>query len=695
MFTLRRVAVSGLFFVHVTHHVVDLVLNSLGLVFILELDELMFLAFVPTKTQAVIDKIMHTRIHKHLLAWRQRFNYCRGETCEMVSFGIQSITISLAVRFLQIFFAAYKFNLIAGMCLYMGANPDNRNQYNGVFPVVGFCESLLDLKCELPDQWKSQGCLYGNRQTLGDACASYSEPVGNQAWEAWSRQNHEGLYCVSQSGDGPPVSVSSLFQKYVDELDSFVSKIWFADHERLLKLACLAMWQKAPYLNVSDAYRQDFIINGSVVVNEDPQPPHPPIYVYKPFPRMRFVGQAEALFAAPFGCPYRVDSENHLALLGEDGPAPLTLEGGKRLWKICGVKPMQVVSGRRQGELCAIHRDCACGFCSKHQKRCDCSHCRNKCQRCDEGAGDTCGSNCPEPEAGKVCAHDNKPGRITDPHIKYQVLRQPSKWKETYSRFYSKWFYSYGGATAVTQWEPPANCHPSCFICAGQGSDQCLTCRVRTPIFVPAASFSGKEGSCVTCPVFATTSACQTVSSYCFWNGTGCQTNGCMWQQVRMPEENQLLCEDGELVENWRCKTPIDHGRRMACPVNFPTMCAKSTCGLQEYCCEKNCSEVGGARVCQVFNYSDECAAVGAKACDCRMNEGTTEPSRWRLAHPQAVESESECLRLCDQDPKCKYAQWQERSRTCEACAETGWTMSTLDPDTVVYKKEAKIYSNP
>lgn len=60
---------------------------------------------------------------------------------------------------------------------------------------------------------------------------------------------------------------------------------------------------------------------------------------------------------------------------------------------------------------------------------------------------------------------------------------------------------------------------------------------------------------------------------------------------------DMAVCADG--TRSWSCNLG-GHGPRVQCPCVLPLMCAEAVCGGgEDYCCERDCSQLGGLRPCE------------------------------------------------------------------------------------------------
>jgi len=80
----------------------------------------------------------------------------------------------------------------------------------------------------------------------------------------------------------------------------------------------------------------------------------------------------------------------------------------------------------------------------------------------------------------------------------------------------------------------------------------------------------------------------------------GAHSPKCPWhvsEGLGCARGDMAVCADG--TRSWRCNLD-GHGARVQCPCNLPLMCAEAACGGgADYCCERDCSNLGGLRPCE------------------------------------------------------------------------------------------------
>lgn len=75
-------------------------------------------------------------------------------------------------------------------------------------------------------------------------------------------------------------------------------------------------------------------------------------------------------------------------------------------------------------------------------------------------------------------------------------------------------------------------------------------------------------------------------------------SGACSWATTTALD-NQLECKDGTLCTGWTCCSDRGgRGGRAKCPPNNPIMCNARICGQFDFCCERSCEGLGGARQC-------------------------------------------------------------------------------------------------
>lgn len=135
----------GTLFLIYTTLKIDLILNGLALVFLLELDQIIYEAVVPTKKKQLIEDI-------EPISYQDPGKRILGAAASGVS-GLMVMMMfptaglfSMATRWYQVKIFQELFKMTTAICLFAGpTTPFARHDI--VHPVAGFCDSLLGVKC--------------------------------------------------------------------------------------------------------------------------------------------------------------------------------------------------------------------------------------------------------------------------------------------------------------------------------------------------------------------------------------------------------------------------------------------------------------------------------------------------------------------------------------------------------------------
>eukprot|EP00747_Dinoflagellata_sp_TGD_P086224 gnl/TRDRNA2_/TRDRNA2_163204_c0_seq1.p1 gnl/TRDRNA2_/TRDRNA2_163204_c0~~gnl/TRDRNA2_/TRDRNA2_163204_c0_seq1.p1 ORF type:complete len:402 (-),score=47.56 gnl/TRDRNA2_/TRDRNA2_163204_c0_seq1:142-1263(-) len=131
---------GGVVFLRYTNTMVNLILNCLSLVFILELDAVLFQVMLPTAQQMFLLDLKPVR-YKSMLpnaalkSMRMLVPLCTFTFVTGATFGC---------RWYQMEMYKGYFDNAAALCLFSGPSPHK----NYIAPVPGFCESVMKLSCD-------------------------------------------------------------------------------------------------------------------------------------------------------------------------------------------------------------------------------------------------------------------------------------------------------------------------------------------------------------------------------------------------------------------------------------------------------------------------------------------------------------------------------------------------------------------
>lgn len=151
---LLRVIIAGMVMVVGCHFLLntvlklDLIFNSLALVFILEFDNVVYAAVASRGRLKLVQKIDCIRYRDIPLFpsswWPSRFASRMWISFPTVCF-VCVLGASVACRAHQIYIFEARFNMLEALCLFVGPTPGGREDI--VAPATGLCESLLSATC--------------------------------------------------------------------------------------------------------------------------------------------------------------------------------------------------------------------------------------------------------------------------------------------------------------------------------------------------------------------------------------------------------------------------------------------------------------------------------------------------------------------------------------------------------------------
>jgi len=129
------------FLMHTTSKV-DLLLNSLGLAFILELDDIIFSAIIAKTQQHFVSNLEPI---KYVSRVPERYLKVHRFTFPPLAIAL-CLVVTLSSRSVQLNEFGTLFNLSSSLCLFGGPSQPSVTQPHFA-PMPGFCESLLSLTC--------------------------------------------------------------------------------------------------------------------------------------------------------------------------------------------------------------------------------------------------------------------------------------------------------------------------------------------------------------------------------------------------------------------------------------------------------------------------------------------------------------------------------------------------------------------
>lgn len=124
---------------------IDLILNGLALVFLLELDSIVYQAVVPSKTKQFIDDIEPVVYKDPAPGFFGKLSGLLAGAFVMLMFPLTFLA-AMYTRYYQVGVFKNYFRMTAAICLFAGpTTPFARHDI--VHPVAGFCDSILGAKC--------------------------------------------------------------------------------------------------------------------------------------------------------------------------------------------------------------------------------------------------------------------------------------------------------------------------------------------------------------------------------------------------------------------------------------------------------------------------------------------------------------------------------------------------------------------
>lgn len=209
-------AFLGSYFLQWTTVKIDLILNGLALVFLLELDTLVYKAAVPAIRQNWIKELEPVS-YRVGGAEAGGFQHIMDSYAPLVLAPV-SFFLACMVRLHQLQIFRNYFRLASAICLFAGpTTPFARHDI--VHPVAGFCDSLLGVKCapHVTPESTAQAhgyCLVTDKTVVNDATFSfylddpalytnrYNEDGTMKSWTEWGEANPI-LYKSGLWMDGP------------------------------------------------------------------------------------------------------------------------------------------------------------------------------------------------------------------------------------------------------------------------------------------------------------------------------------------------------------------------------------------------------------------------------------------------------------------------------------------------------------
>lgn len=241
IFVMGVIIVVGCAFLATSTDILSIVLNSVALLFIADIDGVILNMVLDSTVQSFLGRIrcpMYTTkfMRDHPIGLLELFNV---ERIVQVPLVIAAVVVAFLVNQR---WCKKQLNTVMAACLFLGASPHGAANYQETFPVPGFCESLLELRCDLPD-----GKCFGNND--GEArCRHYDfASAGYCGQQPVPPSLDEKQVCVSTL-KGNVEAVSALTPGRLSFLKS--NDRWMlpgeANEIKTLRKWCRAMWQPRP-----------------------------------------------------------------------------------------------------------------------------------------------------------------------------------------------------------------------------------------------------------------------------------------------------------------------------------------------------------------------------------------------------------------------------------------------------------------
>lgn len=177
----------------------DLIFNSLALVFILELDNILFAATISVLSQNFLSDIEPIR-------YQQRISKSVAKLQKSglpIGVAVCCLMAALFIRYAQVEYCQGLLSQASALCLFGGPPPSGHSELAA--PVVGLCESLLSVRCAPvidgpgidngPCVISDQGIFHGPKVQLyinGSLYPGMSDSEGNRRpWIVWQDMPYE------------------------------------------------------------------------------------------------------------------------------------------------------------------------------------------------------------------------------------------------------------------------------------------------------------------------------------------------------------------------------------------------------------------------------------------------------------------------------------------------------------------------
>lgn len=225
--------ITGSFLILYTTNKMDLILNALAILFIIEIDQILYFATVSGAHQSYIENIEPLEIYlpENSLSWKvwEKSSQFMPLLPFVMNFGAAAF-----LRLWQLNIFKVYFNMAAAMCLFAGPIPGDMHDLSTMAPAAGFCDSLLGIRCA-PDvspasTLEAHGPCVITDQGVGNVGTAFFYLDDPNLFEGRLSKEGGSLKSWSSWGEGNSV----LYEK----------GIWnFGPYQDIMRKNCLQMYQ--------------------------------------------------------------------------------------------------------------------------------------------------------------------------------------------------------------------------------------------------------------------------------------------------------------------------------------------------------------------------------------------------------------------------------------------------------------------
>mmetsp|Transcript_97220 Transcript_97220/g.178179 ORF Transcript_97220/g.178179 Transcript_97220/m.178179 type:complete len:692 (-) Transcript_97220:40-2115(-) len=226
--------ITGCFLIVYTTNKMDLILNALAILFVIEIDQILYYATVSGSHQRHIEDLepIEIELPPKSLAWSVW--HISANLMPIIPFLV-NFTAAALLRLWQLRIFKSYFKMTAAICLFAGPMPEGMS--NVVAPIAGFCDSLLGITCAPDVSPASTAVAHGHCVITDQRVAT----IGTTFLYLDDPELFEGRVAKSGAvnswaswGAGNPV----LYEK----------AIWnFGPYQDIMRKNCLQMYQVSGY----------------------------------------------------------------------------------------------------------------------------------------------------------------------------------------------------------------------------------------------------------------------------------------------------------------------------------------------------------------------------------------------------------------------------------------------------------------